>query len=116
MLSPLAFAGQVEGGAVMGLGMALLEHMPEREGRYLHRNLDGYMVPTITDAPAVDVIALEDLVAGDRLGPRGVGEISMNVAVPALANAVADALGAPVRRLPVRPTDVLDALRRGGAP
>ena len=116
VLSPLAFAGQVEGGAVMGLGMALLEHMPEREGRYLHRNLDGYMVPTITDAPAVDVIALEDLVAGDRLGPRGVGEISMNVAVPALANAVADALGAPVRRLPVRPTDVLDALRRGGAP
>jgi nicotinate dehydrogenase large molybdopterin subunit len=112
IVSPLGFAGQVEGGAVMGLGMALLEAVPELNGHYLYRNLDGYMVPTIADAPVIDIIAIEDVCAGDELGPRGIGEISINVAVPAIANAVANAIGAPIRRLPVRPVDVFEALHR----
>jgi CO/xanthine dehydrogenase Mo-binding subunit len=110
VLSPLAFIGQVEGGAVMALGMAVLEHIPDEHGFYLHKNLDGYMVPTIADAPVIDVLALEELDEGDFLGPRGIGEISINVAVPAIANAISDAIGAPIRRLPVTPSDVLRML------
>jgi CO/xanthine dehydrogenase Mo-binding subunit len=112
VLAPLAFAGQIEGGAVMGIGMALLEHMPESAGRFLHRNLDGYMIPTIADAPTVEIIALEEIDSTDTLGPRGIGEISINVAVPAVANAVADAIGVPIRKLPIHPADVLAALRQ----
>jgi CO/xanthine dehydrogenase Mo-binding subunit len=112
VLAPLAFAGQIEGGAVMGIGMALLECMPECAGRYLHRNLDGYMIPTIADAPTVEVIALEEIDSDDVLGPRGIGEISINVAVPAVANAVADAIGIPIRKLPIHPADVLAVLRQ----
>ena len=96
----------------MGLGMALLEAVPELNGHYLYSNLDGYMVPTIADAPVIDIITIEDVCAGDELGPRGIGEISINVAVPAIANAVANAIGAPIRRLPVRPVDVFEALHR----
>jgi CO/xanthine dehydrogenase Mo-binding subunit len=112
VLAPLAFAGQIEGGAVMGIGMALLERMPESAGRYHHRNLDGYMIPTIADAPTVEVIALEEIDSDDALGPRGIGEISINVAVTAVANAVADAIGVPIRKLPIHPADVLAVLRQ----
>jgi nicotinate dehydrogenase large molybdopterin subunit len=111
VISPIGFVGQVEGGAVMGLGMALLEFMPEDQGKYFFRNLDGYMVPSLIDAPVVDLIAIEDIDAGDNIGPRGIGEISLNVTVPAIANAVANALNAPVVRLPIRPADILAVLR-----
>ena len=111
VISPIGFVGQVEGGAVMGLGMALLEFMPQDQGKYVFRNLDGYMVPSLIDAPVIDLIAIEDIDANDHIGPRGIGEISINVTVPAIANAVANALNAPVARLPVRPADVLAALR-----
>ena len=111
VISPIGFVGQVEGGAVMGLGMALLEFLPQDQGKYFFRNLDGYMVPSLIDAPVVDLIAIEDIDASDDLGPRGIGEISLNVTVPAIANAVANALNAPVVRLPIRPADVLAALR-----
>jgi CO/xanthine dehydrogenase Mo-binding subunit len=112
VVSPMSFVGQVEGGAMMGFGMAVLESVPEREGRYLHQNLDGYMVGTIADAPMIEVLAIEDLEMDDDLGPRGIGEISINVAVPAIANAIANALGCAVRKIPVRPSDVMSALRR----
>jgi CO/xanthine dehydrogenase Mo-binding subunit len=111
VVSPMSFVGQIEGGALMGFGMAVLESVPEREGRYLHENLDAYMIGTIADAPTVEVIAIEEVAPDDELGPRGVGEISINVAVPALANAIANALGRPIRSIPVRPRDILDALR-----
>jgi CO/xanthine dehydrogenase Mo-binding subunit len=111
VVSPTGFVGQVEGGAVMGLGMALLEFLPQDQGKYFFRNLDGYMVPSLIDAPVVDLIAIEDIDASDDLGPRGIGEISLNVTVPAIANAVANALNTPVVRLPIRPADVLAALR-----
>jgi nicotinate dehydrogenase large molybdopterin subunit len=111
VVSAIGFVGQVEGGAVMGLGMALLEFMPQDEGRYFFRNLDGYMVPSLIDAPVVDLIAIEDIDAGDSIGPRGIGEISLNVTVPAIANAVANALNTPVVRLPILPADVLAVLR-----
>jgi CO/xanthine dehydrogenase Mo-binding subunit len=111
VISPIGFVGQVEGGAVMGLGMALLEFIPQDQGKYFFRNLDGYMVPSLIDAPVIDLVAIEDIDASDDIGPRGIGEISLNVTVPAIANAVADALNAPVVRLPIRPADVLAVLR-----
>ena len=100
------FTGQIEGGAVMGLGLALLEDLPMAGGHYAHLNFDGYMIPSLADAPAIEVLAIEQLDEGDRIGPRGVGEIVLNAAVAAIANAVADATGAPITRLPIRPDDL----------
>ncbi|MEF7613377.1 molybdopterin cofactor-binding domain-containing protein [Aquincola sp. MAHUQ-54] len=110
VVSPLGFLGQMEGGALIGQGMATIEALPMHEGRYLARNLDGYLVPTMADAPAMELITIEDLPPGDPVGPRGAGEISVNIATPAVANAIAAATGMPVARLPVAPDDLLDFL------
>ncbi|UZG44673.1 xanthine dehydrogenase family protein molybdopterin-binding subunit [Caldimonas thermodepolymerans] len=110
--SRMGFLGQMEGGALMGQGLATTEDLPTREGRYLARNLDGYLVPTLADAPRYDVTAIENLMEGDEIGPRGAGEISVNIAAPAVANAVTAAIGMPVDRLPIRPDTVLDYLEQ----
>lgn len=110
--SPTGLLGQLEGGALMGQGLATIEHLPMQEGRYLARNLDGYLVPTMADAPRYDVTAIENLMPDDPVGPRGAGEISVNIAAPAVANAVTAAIGMPVNRLPITPDAVLDFLEQ----
>ena len=108
--SPMGLLGQMEGGALIGQGLATTEDLSPRGGRYPARNLDGYLIPTLADAPRCEVVAVQDLPAGDRVGPRGAGEISVNIAVPAIANAVAEAIGLAATRLPIAPDTVLDHL------
>lgn len=110
VVSPMGLLGQIEGGALMGQGLATTEALPMKDGRYLARNLDAYLVPTLLDAPRWDVTAIEDLPEGDPIGPRGAGEIGVNIATPAVANAVSAALGMPVHHLPIAPDDILDFL------
>jgi CO/xanthine dehydrogenase Mo-binding subunit len=116
VVSAQGFAGQMEGGAVMGLGMALLEELPAIGGDYTARNFDRYFMPTLLDAPNIELIAVEDVLPGDTIGPRGAGEISLNAAAPAIANALADALGGGVVALPVLPADVLAILAKEKPP
>lgn len=110
VVAPQALLGQIEGGALMGLGMALLEELPAPQGRYSATNFDGYLMPSIIDAPVIEVIAVEDVPVDDQVGPRGAGEIGLNIAVPAIANAIARALGAPVLQVPVKPAQVMQML------
>ncbi|MGH2340361.1 xanthine dehydrogenase family protein molybdopterin-binding subunit [Segnochrobactraceae bacterium EtOH-i3] len=114
VLSPEAFKGQIEGGAIMALGFVLTEDLPARDGRFLADNLDRYLVPTLADSCPVDVDPVEELAADDPIGFRGVGEIAMNAVGPALATAVFDALGTAPKRLPVDPAWVLDVLEESG--
>jgi CO/xanthine dehydrogenase Mo-binding subunit len=110
VISAQGMLGQIEGGAVMALGLALLEHLPSPKGQFAARNFDGYFIPTLADVPRIEVIAVEDLVPGDKVGPRGAGEISVSTTLAAIANAVANAVGRDVARLPLRPADVLALL------
>ncbi|WP_084544724.1 molybdopterin cofactor-binding domain-containing protein [Derxia gummosa] len=110
VVSAQGLLGQMEGGAVMGQGLATVERLPMRAGRYLARNLDGYLVPGFADAPDCELIAVENLMPGDDHGPRGAGEIGVNIAVPAIANAVRAAIGLDITRLPIEPDAVLDHL------
>ena len=110
VVSPLGYLGQMEGGALMGLGMCLTEDLPCVDGRYTARNLDSYFIPTLADAPRMAVIAIENVPQHDPIGPRGAGEISVNIAAPAVANAIASALGHPVTRLPMSPERVIALL------
>lgn len=114
VLSPEAFKGQIEGGAVMGIGFVLTEDLPARDGRFGAENLDRYLVPTLLDACPVDVDPVEELDPNDPVGLRGVGEIALNAVGPALATAVLDALGTAPPRLPVDPAWVLDQLEESG--
>jgi CO/xanthine dehydrogenase Mo-binding subunit len=103
--------GQVEGGAVQGLGHALLEEVVLEEGVSKNPHLLDYKIPTTLDAPPVDVILLE---SGQGLGPfgaKGIGEPAMTPTPAAVMNAVSRAVGARVAELPLTAERVLAALR-----
>ncbi len=108
-----AYLGQIEGGGGQGLGFTLTEDALMRDGRYVTTNFDSYMLPSIRDTPLrMRVTALEDLDEGDPHGPRGVGEIGIGAVTPAIAAAIADAIGYHARVTPIPPEAILDALGR----
>jgi nicotinate dehydrogenase large molybdopterin subunit len=114
MLDLAAYLGQIEGGGLQGVGFTLTEHALMRDGRYVTANLDSYMLPSIADAPeATATFALEDLDPGDPFGPRGAGELGIGAVTPAIANAVADAIGWWPLRAPFDPEQLLDAMEAG---
>jgi CO/xanthine dehydrogenase Mo-binding subunit len=105
--------GQMEGGAAMGLGYALLEEDRVAEGVTLTPNLMTYLIPTALDVPDVSTIVLE---SGEGMGPwgaRGIGEPAMVPTAPAIANAVRDAVGVRVTRLPITPERLWRAMQDG---
>lgn len=106
-----AYLGQIEGGAVQGLGFTLSEDAPMRDGHYLTSNLDTYLLPGIQDAPQrMQSFALESLAEGDVYGPRGVGELGIGAVTPAIANAVFAAIGHLPTTTPFPPETILAAL------
>jgi CO/xanthine dehydrogenase Mo-binding subunit len=110
-VNPTLIEGQIEGGVAQGIGMALMEeYIPGR-----NENLHDYLIPTIGDVPEVVSILVE---SGDPVGPfgaKGIGEHSLIPTAPAILNAIRDAVGAGVRRLPATPHRVLAAIAQGAA-
>ena len=107
------YSGQIEGGGVQGLGFTLTEDTLIEGGAFTSRNFDSYMVPMIADAPVnMRVFAMEELDADDPYGPRGVGELGISAVSPAIAAAVADAVGVWVAEAPFSPEKIL--ARTGG--
>jgi CO/xanthine dehydrogenase Mo-binding subunit len=103
-------AGQISGGAVQGLGMALLEEVIVQDGVNLTGGFFQYLIPTAADVPEVETIVLE---SGEGMGPfgaRGIGEPPIGPPAAAIANAVADAVGARPRVLPITPERVLQCI------
>ena len=111
VVNPMGYLGQIEGGASMGLGFALMEDAVMLNGRYMTENLDSYLIPTILDIPKVtNVIAIEDLASGDTYGPRGVGEIGTVAVAPAIISAIHDATNLWVTKLPIQSSEILKAV------
>lgn len=102
-----AAEGQLAGGANQGLGYALLEDMQVKGGRIQTPSLAEYLLPTSMDFPPVQVILLESGTGVGPFGAKGIGEPSLTPAAPAVASAVSDAIGQPVRELPLTPERVL---------
>ncbi|MCE7006188.1 xanthine dehydrogenase family protein molybdopterin-binding subunit [Kibdelosporangium philippinense] len=110
IINQVAAHSQMTGGIIWGLGQALLEQsvMEPRLGRFLSRNLAGYVVPVNADIGEIDVTFLEenDQIASPS-GARGVGELGSCGIGPAIANAVFHATGKRVRSLPIKIHDLL---------
>ena len=102
--------GQMEGGAAMGLGYALMEHDILDEGISKTTNLMTYLIPTALDVPDITTIVLESGEGAGPWGARGIGEPSMTATAPAIANAVFDAIGVRMTRLPFTPERVWRAM------
>ena len=109
-INPLAVEGQIEGSVWMGMGQALSEETHYVEGLPVHANFLDYRVPTIVESPDIEVHIVE---SNDPLGPFGAkeaGEGALSGFPPALANAVADAVGLDLNFLPLTPDRVQQAL------
>jgi CO/xanthine dehydrogenase Mo-binding subunit len=101
-----AIAGQVQGGVAQGIGYALFEELRLERGIVVETGFEDYRVPTALDVPAVELTRLE------TGGPKGVAEPPIVPVAAAIANAVSDAIGRPITRLPITPFAVLEALGR----
>jgi xanthine dehydrogenase YagR molybdenum-binding subunit len=116
IVNPLTAASQVYGGVMMGLGFGTSEErvIDQRTGLQMTANLEDYKVPTIVDAPRVDVdfVDLVDVEA-NSVGAKGLGEPPIIPPAAAIANAVADAIGVRLLDLPMTPDRVLNALKNG---
>jgi CO/xanthine dehydrogenase Mo-binding subunit len=110
VINPVGLRGQLEGGFVYGLGMALTEDLALEDGRVRAANLGDYKLPTIADVPPLRIVHLSDGHGVGPYGARSAGEL-VNPGVPAaIANAVDDASGARVHTLPVTAERVWRAL------
>jgi CO/xanthine dehydrogenase Mo-binding subunit len=108
--------GQIEGGVAMGIGYALLEEDQVAAGVTLSPNLMTYLIPTALDVPDVTPIVLQ---SGEGMGPwgaRGIGEPAMVPTAPAIANAIADAVGVRPVRLPITPERLWRAMQERPVP
>lgn len=112
-LNPQAVEGQIEGGIAQGLGLALMEEIQVRESRIMNPSFTDYLIPTVLDMPKVEARIFE---LGDPESPyglKGVGEPPTISSTPAIVAALRDACGQPLRRVPVRPDDIV-GLQPGG--
>jgi xanthine dehydrogenase YagR molybdenum-binding subunit len=114
VINPLGASSQVEGGIIQGIGHTLSEerlHDP-RTGRLLTTTLDAYKLPTIADVPEIVCELIDEPDAHlTNLGSKGLGEPPIVPTAAAIANAIRDATGADVRRLPITREEMLRALR-----
>jgi 4-hydroxybenzoyl-CoA reductase subunit alpha len=109
-INPLLVAGQVEGGAYMGFSEATMEQQIFRKGRHKIPSLLDYKLPTTLDTPEIETILVE---VPDREGPFGAkeaGQGPLNPVIPAIANAVYDAIGVRIDETPLTPDKVLRAI------
>jgi len=103
--------GQIEGGALYGLGYGLTEEIILEKGITLTPSFAEFLIPTSVDGPDVQTILIE---SGDGVGPfgaKGIGEPACTSPAPALANAVCDAIGVRIYNLPITPEKILRALK-----
>ncbi|MEP7082088.1 MAG: xanthine dehydrogenase family protein molybdopterin-binding subunit [Chloroflexota bacterium] len=108
--------GQVEGGTLQAVGYATIEEMKLVDGRYLNDRLATYLIPTSLDAPRIKAILVEKPFSGAPHGAKGVGELPMDVAAPAVVAAIHDATGIWIHDLPATPERILAAMTGADPP
>lgn len=112
-LNPLSVLGQIEGGIAQGLGLAVMEEIVQVDGRIKNASFTDYLLPTMLDMPPVVATLVEEPDPQAPLGAKGVGEPPTISSTPAIVAAIRDALrqvdgvGRPLRRVPVRPSDIV---------
>ena len=114
-INPMSVEGQMEGGAAQGMGIGLWEeYIYDDSGHLQNAGLVDYRMPTAMDVPDIDSIIVEVPSDDGPYGARGVGEPSITAGGAAIANAIADAIGARVPEMPATPERVLRAMGKLG--
>lgn len=105
-LNPESIRGQIEGGIMQGVGLAVMEELIITDGKIRNPNFTDYLLPTILDAPEVESILIEQDGSWGPFGAKGVGEPPTISSTAAVAAAIRNATGKPIDRVPVRPQDI----------
>jgi len=110
VMNPVTLEGQIEGGVMQGIGMALYEQMKTEGGAVTTADFSTYIIPTAMDAPDIEMAFVEHPYSKGPFGAKGIGETPAMPGAVAVANAVSNALGVRFRELPLTPERVIQAL------
>ena len=110
-INPLAVEGQLEGSWHMGLGQAMSEQMKYYNGLLVNANFVNYKIPTAKDTPPIHTAIIESADPEGPFGAKECGEGALHPVIPAIANAIYDAVGVRVTSLPVNQEELLNALK-----
>jgi CO/xanthine dehydrogenase Mo-binding subunit len=111
IVNPIGHQGQIEGAIMQGIGYALTEELQVEDGRVTNPSFGEYKLPTMPDVPPLTTVLVE---SPHGVGPyhiKGIGESPLTPVAPAIANAVADAVGVRIRDLPITAEKVYRALK-----
>ena len=110
-IHPAYVEGQIQGGAVQGIGWALNEeYYVNDQGQMMNSSFLDYRMPTSLDLPMIDTVIVEVPNSGHPFGVRGVGEVPLVPPMAAIANAIHDAVGVRMKQLPMTPGSILEVL------
>ncbi len=105
-INPQSVRGQIEGGILQGVGLAVMEELVIEDGVILNPTFTDYLLPTILDAPEVEALLIEREGSWGPYGAKGVGESPTISSTAAVAAAIRAASGKDITRVPVRPQDI----------
>jgi CO/xanthine dehydrogenase Mo-binding subunit len=105
-LNPASVRGQIEGGIMQGVGLAIMEELVIADGVIRNPTFTDYLLPTILDAPEVEALLIEREGSWGPFGAKGVGEPPTISSTPAVVAAIRAASGKDLARVPVRPQDI----------
>jgi len=109
VLNPVLAAGQIEGGVAQAIGFTLFENVVWKDGRMANNQMTNYIIPTPADIPPIRVYFEENPYAYGPGGAKGIGELPMDGAAPAILNAIENATGISFNHIPLMPERLIDA-------
>ena len=109
VLNPVLAAGQIEGGVAQAIGFTLFENVVWKDGRMANNQMTNYIIPTPADIPPIRVYFEENPYAYGPGGAKGIGELPMDGAAPAILNAIENATGVSFNRVPLMPEKLMEA-------
>jgi CO/xanthine dehydrogenase Mo-binding subunit len=110
VLNPVLAAGQIEGGVAQAIGFTLFENVVWKDGRMANNQMTNYIIPTPADIPPIRVYFEENPYAYGPGGAKGIGELPMDGAAPAILNALENATGVNFNRIPLLPERLMEGL------
>ena len=110
-INPMAVEGQIDGGAVQGIGRAITEEVVIKDGKILNPSLTTYLMPMAVDVPSIENILVQVPTEDGPFGARAVAEPPGFGPPAAIANAIEDAVGVRIKDLPLSAEKILRALQ-----
>lgn len=110
-INPLNVEGQLESQAAMAIGDVLFEEVVIEEGRVINPTLGDYKIPGALDIPKLTTISVQDYEPKGPFGAKEVGETARGAVIPAIANAICNAIGGRIYSLPMTPDKILKAMK-----